>query len=136
MKNTLIIIATLILGFVIGFLANSRLSQIRIDNMRQEFTQRGMDYRFIRALEPSPEQLKIIRPILDKYNDIRMNNLQTHWEDQKQIFDDFEDEIKPYLTNQQLLKFERIKDNLNRKKPKRKDYNKRSKRKHRNSQRN
>ncbi len=111
LKNTLIILATLFLGIVIGFLINGRLSQMRIDSMRENFTQKGMDYSFMRALDPTPSQMENIRPILDKYNDIRMENLETHWKQQKEILDAFESEIKPYLTDQQIKKLNSLKQN-------------------------
>lgn len=97
------------MGIVIGFLINGRLSQLRIDNMRQNYAQKGMDYRFLRALDPTDEQMKILRPIFDKYNNIRMENLEKHWKNQKDIFDDFEEELKPHLTIEQINRLNRVK---------------------------
>jgi len=112
LKNTLIIIATLFLGIVIGFLINGRLSQIRIDNMRQNYAQKGMDYRFMRVLNPTDKQMKVLRPIFDKYNNIRMENLENHWKTQREIFDNFEEELKPHLTMEQINRLNRIKQNF------------------------
>jgi len=112
LKNTLIIIATLFLGIVIGFLVNGRLSQIRIDNMRQNYAQKGMDYRFMRVLNPTDKQMKVLRPIFDKYNNIRMENLENHWKTQREIFDNFEEELKPHLTMEQINRLNRIKQNF------------------------
>ncbi len=78
LKNTLVIIRTLLLGVVIGFLVSGRLTRMRIENMRQDFARQGMDYRFMRTLKPSPEQLEDIRPIFDKYNEIRREQFEEH----------------------------------------------------------
>jgi hypothetical protein len=109
LKNTLVIVGTLLLGVVIGFLVSGRLTRIRIENMRQDFARQGMDYRFMRALDPSPEQMEDIRPIFDKYNEIRREQFEEHLERQRRIFGDFESELRPYLSPRQLEKMDRIK---------------------------
>ncbi len=112
LKNTLVIIGTLLLGVVIGFLVSGRLTRMRIENMRQDFARQGMDYRFMRTLKPSPEQLEDIRPIFDKYNEIRREQFEEHLQKQRKIFGEFESELRPYLSPRQLDKMERIKQNF------------------------
>ncbi|PLX01665.1 MAG: hypothetical protein C0595_14085 [Marinilabiliales bacterium] len=136
LKNTLIIIATLFLGIIIGFLVNGRLSQIRIDNMRQNYAQKGMDYRFLRALNPTDKQMKVIRPIFDKYNNIRMENLEEHWKTEREIFDNFEEELKPHLTTEQINRLSRIKQKFNNKPPGFENHNRGKGRKQRRGNRN
>ena len=111
-RNTLIIIGTLILGFAIGFLVNGWLTRIRIDNMRQDFAQRGMQRQIMRIIQPDAAQMKELQPIFDKYNTIRLENMESHFEQQRKIFNEFKSEIKPCLRKDQLMKLDSFQQNM------------------------
>ena len=108
-KNTLIVVSTLLIGIVIGFLISGRLTELRMENMRQDFMERGMERQLVRVLKPSPEQMQELRPILDKYAEIRRESFIEHRQLQKQIFDDFEEELKPHLSQKQFLRLQQLK---------------------------
>lgn len=109
-KNSLIVVGTLMIGIIIGFLISGRLTEMRMENMRQNFMERGMERQLMKVLKPSPEQMQELRPILDKYAEIRKESLIEHRQSQKQIFSDFEEELKPHLSQEQFLRLQQLKE--------------------------
>lgn len=110
LKNSLIIIATLILGIIIGFLISGRFTKVRLDKMKQNFTEQGMNRHMMKVLQPSPEQLEQIRPIFDKYGEMRREQLFEHHQLQQEIFQEFEQELKPHLNKEQIERLQEMKD--------------------------
>lgn len=110
-KNSLIIIVTLIIGIVIGFLISGRVTNYRVENMRSDFTDQGMHSHLMRVIKPTPRQLEEIEPIFEKYANMRKEQLFNHLNSQKKMFRDFEMELKPFLDDDQILRIERMKHN-------------------------
>jgi len=110
LKNSLIIVATLLLGVIIGFLISGRFTKLRLDNMKLNFTEQGMNRHMMKVLQPSPEQLDEISPIFDKYGEIRREQLFEHHQVQQKIFKDFEEELIPYLNDDQIKRLKEMKE--------------------------
>lgn len=108
-KFTGIIIGTLLIGFVIGFLANGRLVKSRIDKMQNFYTEKGANQAFIRVLDPTPEQMEKIRPILQRYAQQNRELLTNHRIEQQAFFLELEDELRPFLTQEQMERLEDLK---------------------------
>jgi len=108
-KYTGIIIGTLLIGFVIGFLTNGRLVRSRIIQMQSFYTDKGANRAFIRVLDPSPEQMEKIMPILHEHAMQNRDLLFGYREDQAALFLRLEDELSPYLTDKQMEKLEELK---------------------------
>ncbi|MCF6170179.1 MAG: YhcB family protein [Bacteroidales bacterium] len=108
-KFTAIILGTLIIGFVIGFLTNGRLVKSRIDRMQSFYTEKGANRAFVHVLEPTPAQMEKIRPILQEHAVENRDLLFTYREDQEALFLHLEDELRPYLTDEQMEKLEELK---------------------------
>lgn len=117
LKNSLIIVATLLLGIIIGFLVSGRFTKIRLDNMKQNFTDQGMNRHMMKVLQLNPEQLNEINPIFDKYAEIRRDQLFEHHKVQQKIFEDFEEELRPYLSQNQMERLQRMKESSRNKFP-------------------
>jgi len=66
-KSILIIAATLLIGFVIGFLVNGRLTQQRFQHFVNQDHFDAFKYRMMDAIKPNENQVKDIEPILDEY---------------------------------------------------------------------
>ena len=109
-KNTLIVVGTLLIGIIIGFLVNGRLTSMRMDNMRQNFIERGMERQLMNVIDPSPEQMEKIRPVFYDFEEKRHQQLFEHRDEQREIFEEFEDELKPYLSSEQLERLQLLKD--------------------------
>lgn len=110
LKNSLIIVATLILGIIIGFLVSGRFTKMRLDNMKQNFTDQGMNRHMMKVLQLSDDQMNEINPIFNKYAEIRRDQLFEHHELQQKIFEDFEEELRPHLSQDQIERLQRMKD--------------------------
>ncbi len=109
-KNSLIVVGTLMIGIIIGFLINGRLTSMRMDNMRQIFIERGMEKQLMNTINPSQEQMKKIRPIFDNFEEKRRQQLFEHRDEQKVIFEEFENELKPLLSPEQFERLQQLKN--------------------------
>jgi len=108
-KFTGIIIGTLLIGFVIGFLTNGRLVKSRIDRMQSFYTEKGADRAFMRVLDPTPEQMEKIQPILRRHAQQNRELLNQHRGEQQALFLELEEELKPFLTQEQIEKLNDLK---------------------------
>jgi Spy/CpxP family protein refolding chaperone len=104
-----IIIGTLLIGFVIGFLTNGRLVKSRIDRMQSFYTEKGANRAFMRVLDPTPEQMEQIRPILQQHARQNKELLKHHRSEQQALFLELENELRPLLTDEQMEKLEELK---------------------------
>jgi hypothetical protein len=108
-KYTGIIISTLLIGFVIGFLTHGRLVKSRIDRMQSFYTEKGANRAFMRVLDPTPEQMEQIRPILQRHARQNRELLDHHRAEQQALFLELEDELRPLLTDEQIERLEELK---------------------------
>lgn len=109
LKNSLVIVITLLIGFALGILVSGRYTKARIDRLKNFYTEQGFNREFIRVLEPSPEQREELRPILRKYSELNRELLSTHKEEQVELFKNLKSEMWPYLTEAQKERLERFK---------------------------
>ncbi|NOX85420.1 MAG: hypothetical protein GXO86_05580 [Chlorobi bacterium] len=91
-------VVTLLIGFVIGFLVQGAITSTRIKKMQSTFTERGMNREFIRAIRPTPEQMKQLHPVLRKYAGKKRDLMQEYRNNQHELFLEFRQETDPYLT--------------------------------------
>ncbi len=105
---TALFVATLLIGFVIGFLVQSTITSSRIRNMQSTFTERGMNREFIRAIRPTPEQMEQIHPILREYAGEKRDLMQQYRNEQHELFLGFRQEIDPYLSPAQKQRLDRL----------------------------
>lgn len=113
-KNTLIIVGTLLIGILIGFLVSGRLTKMRMDSMRQNFMQgNAMERHLMRVLEPSEEQMHDIVPIFDKYSGIMRDQMFNHQLERERVFEDFQNELRPFLNQQQMDRLQNVKSDHN-----------------------
>jgi len=114
-KNTLIIVGTLLIGILIGFLVSGRLTKMRMENMRQNFMQgNAMERHLMRVLDPSEEQMHNIAPIFDKYSKIMRDQMFNHQFERERVFEDFQNELRPFLNQQQMDRLQNTKAEHNR----------------------
>jgi Spy/CpxP family protein refolding chaperone len=103
------IVATLLIGILIGALLNRTLVQRRIRNVLEMRTAGLLAPRPERDLKPlSPEQEKKIREILDKHA-ARMSEIHQRFDSEIQAaFKSLNQEIDPILTPEQREQFKRM----------------------------
>ncbi len=103
-KTTLIIIGTLIIGFVLGFASSIFFVQSRFSKAR-EFHRKGkMIEFFIDKIDLKDEQREKAEPIIEKYNVRFKTHSQTMRNGVEEIFDSLKMELEPILTEEQKEK--------------------------------
>lgn len=101
-KSIIIIITTLLIGFVIGFLTNAQITRQRLDTFVNRGSYNFFKYRMIRDINPDPQQAEKIEPILEKYAQLADQNVAQSRQKMQQLHQEMIDELKPYLTQQQM----------------------------------
>jgi hypothetical protein len=106
-RSILIIIFTLIIGFILGMLTSAQLRSHRLNPMRVYFSEERFREGFYKAIQPNDQQKAQIDIILDKYAKIN-SELQTNFrKDLESNMKEFRKELDQNLTKDQLA---RLKD--------------------------
>ena len=113
-KYVLSFIAVLVIGFFLGFLINGRLVQARVDRLQSYYTEQGFRYEFIHMLNPTPEQMDEIRPILMSYAQKNRDNMMKYRTRQRELMMSLQKDLLPYLHKDQIERMERMRDRWNR----------------------
>lgn len=108
LKSILIIIATLLIGFVLGFLTNGQLTKQRIEKFVHRGPYEGFKMRVLDIIHPDQLQLEEIEPILDKYAKKMQETVAQSKYSMKTLHDDMMEELEPYLNDYQIQKLERV----------------------------
>lgn len=99
----LLILATLLIGLVLGVLLAGRFYAQRVDQLARMGRPEGFRMHFIERLELSPEQRAQIEPVLDRYF-VKIRNQRRRM---RSLHDSLRMEIAPLLTEEQRKAFER-----------------------------
>ncbi len=113
-KSILILIATLIVGFAIGFMTNSQLTKRRIQSFVKMGTSAGFKERLYRVIKPDDLQLVEIDPILEKYAEKIHQSVIESREEMKNINDKMVEELAPFLNDEQLERMKKAHERIGR----------------------
>jgi hypothetical protein len=105
-KFVLIIVATLVIGFLLGFVTNGQITKSKIRTFVKTGTHEGFKGRYYHILRPDVQQKKMIDPILDKYGAVIHENVTTMQQRMKDIHQEMLKEIAPYLNEEQKKRLE------------------------------
>ncbi len=106
-KSIIIIAATLVIGFVFGFLVNGQLTKDRIQNFVKQGTHEGFKMHFFEIIQPDETQKAAIEPILDEYAATTDETVESFRETMKATHDEMFKKLKPFLKADQI---ERLKN--------------------------
>ena len=106
-KSIIIILSTLFIGFVTGFLVNGQLTKSRIQSFVKQGTHDGFKMRFFDIIDPDETQRVAIEPILEEYAEKTNEIVESFREEMKSIHDEMILKLEPYLNKEQI---ERLKD--------------------------
>jgi hypothetical protein len=112
-KYSLIIISTLLIGMVIGFLIGGRITSSRVENMRSYFTNQGFNSEFMRIIKPTPEQRDIIIPILEKHAVQNRELMINFHKGQKDLLVNLKTELDSHLGDEQIDRLNHVLENRN-----------------------
>ena len=105
-KSILIIAATLLIGFALGFLTNGLLTKQRISKFVDRGGYQGFKMRAMEIIRPEQSQIKDIEPILEKYAQKVQESIAESKYEMKNIHDEMIQELEPYLDDQQIQRLE------------------------------
>lgn len=104
-KAIIIIIITLILGFVIGMLTSAQLRHKRMRSVRI-YSERYYTGHMYKIIEPSEEQREVLDEIINQFAE-KNRELQIEFRKEfGEIMDELWNETKPFLTKEQIEKLE------------------------------
>jgi hypothetical protein len=103
-KPILIIIGTLVIGFVLGMLTSAQLRYHRLKPVRVYFSEERFRDGFYQAIQPDEQQKARIDQVLDKYAKIN-SDLQSNFRKKLEAnMKDFRKEIDSNLTKEQIAR--------------------------------
>lgn len=101
-KYLLSLVVVLLIGIFLGFLINGRLVKARVNRLQDYFTEQGFRYEFIHMLDPTPEQMDKIRPILMDYGQKNRENMMMYRNRQQELMMNLQHDLLPYLSKDQI----------------------------------
>lgn len=111
LRITILIILTLLLGFVIGMLTSAQLRHKRMRPVRTFASEQYFREHFYRIVEPSEEQKLELDGIIKSYAD-DFNQLRSQYrEGFDSLMDEQWGEVKPVLNKEQIEKLEEFERN-------------------------
>lgn len=105
---TALLLVTLSIGFIIGFLVNGRLVRSKVQDLHNYYTPAGFHRQLFRTIEPTPEQIDQIKPILNQYAAKNSELLVEFKHNQYDLYEELIEELEPYLTEQQIERLQEM----------------------------
>lgn len=107
-KPVLIIIATLIIGFVMGFLTNGHLTHQKIRRFVNQGTHEGFKERLYHVIKPDEKQLMQIDTIVDRFAEKIHSSIISSRKEIDSLNMELENGLKPFLNPNQLERLSEI----------------------------
>jgi hypothetical protein len=101
-KPILILIATLIIGFLLGMLASAQIRSHRLNPVRFFFSEDRFREGFYRIIQPDDQQKVKIDIVLDKYAKINSELQHNFHKEFEANMNAFKQEMDSYLTKDQI----------------------------------
>ena len=114
-KPTIILLATLLIGFLLGIGSARFMFFQRLENFQNDNRNRGFIELHHKLLDISPEQEKEVNPILESYFD----KLEARRRSIRGIMDSMHGELRPHLSEDQVMRLEEMRDRAKRRNKKR-----------------
>lgn len=112
-KILILLSVTLIIGLVIGFLVNGRITSYRIDKMRHNYSNTGFGREIVRIIKPNAEQSKELKPILSAFAQKNKELLDDYHQEKEELFVDLKEELADILDDDQLKRLEEFNSDKN-----------------------
>ena len=103
-----LLLITLIIGFIIGFLVNGRLVRSKVQDLHSYYTPAGFHRQLFRTIEPTPEQIDQLKPVLSQYAAKNRELLVEFKHNQYDLYEELIEELEPYLTEQQIERLQQM----------------------------
>jgi hypothetical protein len=107
-KPIIVIIATLIIGFILGMLTSAQLRYHRLKPVRVYFSEERFRDGFYRTIQPDEKQKAKIELVLDKYARINSELQNNFRKELDTSMKDFRKELDSNLTKEQLARLKEM----------------------------
>jgi hypothetical protein len=103
-KPVLLILGTLIIGFILGMLTSAQIRYHKLNPVRVFFSEERFREGFYKAIQPDEQQKARIDLVLDKYARINGELQSTFRKELDSNMKEFRKEIDTYLTRDQITR--------------------------------
>jgi hypothetical protein len=103
-KPVLLILGTLIIGFILGMLTSAQIRYHKLNPVRVFFSEERFREGFYRTIQPDEHQKASIDLVLDKYARINGDLQSTFRKELDSNMKEFRKEIDTYLTRDQIAR--------------------------------
>jgi hypothetical protein len=107
-KLILVVLVTLIIGFILGMLTSSQIRYHRLNPVRVFFSEERFRDGFYRAIQPDEQQKAKIDLILNKYAKINSDLQFTFRKELDSSMKEFRNELDSNLTKEQLARLKEM----------------------------
>jgi hypothetical protein len=107
-KPVFLILATLIIGFVLGMLTSAQIRYHKLSPVRVFFSEERFREGFYHAIQPDEQQKAKIDLVLDKYAKINGDLQSTFRKEFDANMKEFRKEIDSYLTRDQIARLKEM----------------------------
>ena len=101
-RSLLLLILILIIGFILGFLSSSVIRENKAREYRSYSSYESFRNHSLEKLQPSEEQKLKILPIIEEYSKKNQELKVNYRKDFRSLMKEFREELKPFLTEEQL----------------------------------
>ena len=112
-KPILIIIATLLIGFVLGMLTSAQLRFHRLKPVRVFFSEGRFREGFYQVIQPDEKQKTTIDALLSKYAKLNAATQNDFRKKLDSLMKEFWDELEPSLTREQMTRLKEMEQRRN-----------------------
>jgi hypothetical protein len=106
LKYSIILIITLFIGIVLGFIINGRLVNQRINKMKDNFSETGFGREIKSVILPTPEQEKLIKPIFRDFASSNHDLMNNFHDSQKKLFSELKEKLTEVLDEDQIKRLD------------------------------
>jgi hypothetical protein len=107
-KPVLLILATLIIGFILGMLTSAQIRYHKLNPVRVFFSEERFREGFYQTVQPDEQQRARIDIVLDKYAMINSELQSTFRKELEASMKEFRKEIDSYLTKDQIARLKEM----------------------------
>ena len=106
LKITLVLTATLLIGFALGMLTSAQIRNAHIKKYQSFSSTDRFVYWTIHLIDPTPAQKEKILPVIRKFASENNELRQRYRDDFFSLMKDFKKELYPFLTPEQIRRLE------------------------------
>lgn len=103
-KAILTIVICLLTGFILGFFVAGQIGRWRTRDVHSMSSTEAFKMRTYGIITPTPEQEKLIAPIVEEYAVKADSMKRESWKAFGKFFDEYHGKLEPYLDGEQIQK--------------------------------